>query len=407
MPTTRRRVLLGAGLAAAAVAGAARAATAQPLGLGALFPFSGSLSLMGDESFRGLDLATDELNTAGGLLGRPVSLVRGDANDTGPATAEAKRLVEQAKVACVFGSYASAVAVAASAVTELAGVPYFELDALADPVTERGLKLIFRSCPLASACGVLSVDTVVDRLVPLWHVASSTLKVALLHEDGPNGTAVAAAQEHRCKDRALPLVERIPYPATAIDMAPLAQRLRGANADVVLHTGHANDVVLFHRALKQIGWWPRMVIGAGGGYSLNDTAQALGSDFDGVLNVDVTQYHISDIVAPGAAEVASAYQRKYGAPPRSGHSLVCFAGARLFYDAVQRAGTFDHDKLRATLRATDVPAGSTVGGFGVKFDDKGQNSRAVPYLTQWQKGVLMTVAPKDAAVAELLPLFGR
>jgi branched-chain amino acid transport system substrate-binding protein len=149
-----------------------------------------------------------------------------------------------------------------------------------------------------------------------------------------------------------------------------------------------------------------MVIGAGGGYSLNDTARALGADFDGVMNVDVTQYRVSDVVAPGASEVAAAYQRKYGAPPRSGHSLVCFAGARLFYDAVERAGGLDRDKIRAAVLATDVPAGATVGGFGAKFDDKGQNTRAVAYLTQWQKGALLTIGPSTAAVAAPLPTLG-
>jgi len=409
VPTTRRK-LLGAGLAAATAGGAAmraaRAATVQPIVLGALFPFSGSLSLLGDESFRGLDLAADERNAAGGLFGRPVALLRGDATEAAQATAEAQRLVEQGKIACLFGSYAAAVAIAGSAVTELAGVPYFELDALADPLTERGFKLTFRSGPMASAVGTLTVDTVADLLLPLWHAEAATTKVVLLHEDGPTGTAVAAAQEQHCKERGLKLVERISYPATSIDLAPLAERLRGGAADVLLHTGHANDVVLLHRALKQAHWRPRMAIGAGGGYSLNDTAQALGADFNGVMNVDVTQYRVSDIVAPGVADVAAAYQRKYGAPPRSGHSLVCFAGARVFFDAVLRAGGFDHDKLRAAVLATDVPPGASVGGCGVKFDEKGQNTRAVPYLTQWQQGALVTIAPKEAAVAEVVAMLG-
>jgi branched-chain amino acid transport system substrate-binding protein len=85
---------------------------------------------------------------------------------------------------------------------------------------------------------------------------------------------------------------------------------------------------------------------------------------------------------------------------------VCFAGARLFFDVVQRAGTFEHDKLRAAVLATDAPPGSQVGGWGVRFDEKGQNLRAVPYLTQWQKGALVTVAPKEAAVAEPVPMLG-
>jgi branched-chain amino acid transport system substrate-binding protein len=420
VPTTRR-ALLTAGLAPLATLPAATwpalapraaaavtpgAATAEPLAFGALFPFSGSLSLLGDESFRGLDLAADERNAAGGLLGRPIRLLRGDASDPTQAAGETRRLLEQAKVSLLFGSYSSVVSFAASAITELAGVPYFELDALADPLTGRGFKLLFRSGPLASQCGALAVDTVADALVPAWRIAPPTLKLALLHEDGLAGVALADAQAQRCKERGLTLAERIAYVTTTMDFAPLVQRLRGAAADVVLHTGHAGDVMMFHRAMRQAGWRPRMVIGAGGGYSLNDTAQALGADFEGVLNADVTQYRVSDMAAPGAADVAAAYQRKYGAPPRSGHSLVCFAGARMFFDVVQRAGAFDHDRLRAAALATDLPAGASVGGWGVKFDDKGQNARAVPYLTQWQKGVLVTVAPKPAAVAPLVPTLG-
>lgn len=399
-----RRATLAAGLAAALPARAALAA--EPLPIGALFPFSGPLSLLGDESFRGLDLAAEERNATGGLLGRPIALQRGDATDAGAAAAEARRLMDQAKVALMFGSYSSVVSFAATAVTELAGLPFIELDALADPITERGLKWLFRTGPLASACGAMAVDAVADALAPAWQAAPASLKLALLHEDGLAGGALAGAQERRCKERGLPPPERIGYGPGLLDPMPLVQRLRGSNADVVLHSGLANDVAPLHRAMKQSGWRPRMVVGAGGGYALNDTAQALGADFEGVLCVDVTPYRVSDIVAPGAGDVAAAYQRKYGAPPRSGHSLVSYAGARAAFEAMERAGAADHDKLREALLRTDLPNGSTVGGWGVKFDERGQNGRAAPYLAQWQKGALLTVGPAAAAVAGLLATMG-
>ena len=72
MPLTRRAAL-GAAAAAPAVL---RRALAQPdaIPLGALYPLSGALALLGDESFRGLELAVEDRNAAGGLLGRPVRL---------------------------------------------------------------------------------------------------------------------------------------------------------------------------------------------------------------------------------------------------------------------------------------------------------------------------------------------
>lgn len=410
MDITRRSVLAAA-MATVPVAHAAAAATvaaapAEPFTVGAVYPFSGSLALLGDESFRGLDLAADEVNAAGGLLGRPVAIARGDAADAAQAAAEVKRLIEQAKAGPLFGSFSSVVSFAASAAAEVAAVPYIELNALADPITARGFRLLFRTGPLASACGAMAVETVVNLLAPLWQLDARSLRIGLLFEDGLAGATLADAQEAQIKARGLQLTERIGYAATTLDLPAVVQRLRGASLDVVLHSGLPNDVVAFHRALKAAGWRPRMVVGTGGGYELNDTAQAIGADFEGVISVGVTPYRVSDIVAPGAAAVAGAYQRKYGAPPRSGHSLISFAGARAAFAAIRQAGSRDHEALRAALMAVNEPPNSTVGGFGVKFDAQGQNTLAVPYVSQWQQGVLTAVAPDTASVAALSGTYG-
>jgi len=411
--TTSRRVVLGAVLAAPAVLRHARA-DANPVAFGALYPFSGVLALLGDESYRGLELAVDERNAAGGLLGRPIRLLKGDAVDPNAAVAEARRLMTAEKVAAIFGTYASPLVFAASQVTELAGIPYFELGAISDAVTERGFRNLFRSCPVSSAFATVSVEALVGTLAPLWGVPPSRLKIALLHEDGLYGTAVSTVQASRCKELGLNVVDNLGYAASTADLSSVVQRLRGAETEVVLHTGYQNDVVLFFRQMKQVGWHPRMVVGAGGGYSLTDTANAGGSDFEGAMDVDFTPYDVNPAAAPGVREVEGAYEKKYGAKPRSGHSLANFMGARLFLDAiaragivdVPRAGALDKDKIRAAVLATDVPVGATATGWGAKFDEKGQNTRARPLLLQWQGGILRTVAPTEAAVATLRPTLG-
>jgi branched-chain amino acid transport system substrate-binding protein len=286
-------------------------------------------------------------------------------------------------------------------------VPYSELNASADPITERGFKNLYRSCPLSSAAAALSLDAVSGVLAPLWQVDPATPKLAILHEESLFGTTMAGQQEVLCHERRLNLAETLTYATNTLDFGSIVQGLRGAGIDIVLHTGYANDITLFHRAMKQAGWRPRMVIGAGAGYSLNDTAVALGQDFDGVLNADSTQYHVAEAFAPGVGAAAAAYQRKYGAPPRSGHSLTAYAGAKLFYDAVQRAGTTNKDKVRNAVLDIDVPVQTLVTGWGAKFDDKGQNRRAQPLLMQWQNGVAVTVWPTAAAVAQPIATLGH
>jgi branched-chain amino acid transport system substrate-binding protein len=399
-----RRIILGGALALPMM----RRARAQPdpLPLGALFPFTGMLSLFGDESYRGLELAADEQNGAGGVYGRPIKLVKGDAVDPNAAVSEVKRLVGTEKVAAVFGTFASALVLAASQITELAGIPYFELDATAEPVTDRGFRFLFRSCSMAGARAALSVDAITAHLAPVWGADRDELKVGLLHEDGLYGSTVAAAQLARCKERGLLVTDSLGYPVATTDLSSAVQRLRGAGATVVLHTGYQNDTVLFFRQMKQAGWFPRMVVGAGGGYSLSDTANTIGTDFNGTLNAGVPPYSLNPASAPRLRDVEAAYERRYGGKPRSGHSLASYVGARVFLDALVRAGDPDKDKVREAVRSTDIARGRTSNGWGARFDDKGQNLLAAPVLAQWQGGVLRAVSPDDMATATLRPKLG-
>ena len=131
------------------------------------------------------------------------------------------------------------------------------------------------------------------------------------------------------------------------------------------------------------------------------TAGTLGECLEGTLAVDVAPYRIARSCVPDVADIAASYQQQFGAPPRSGHSLACFLGARFFYDAIARAGSLDHDAVRSAVLNTDIDA-----GWGVRFDETGQNLRARPVLSRWQRGTLVAVSPPEAAVAPIVPVLG-
>ncbi|WP_376092083.1 ABC transporter substrate-binding protein [Roseomonas sp. CCTCC AB2023176] len=404
-PTLPRRLLLSAavGTATAAVA-QTPPSQSNELRVGAVFPLSGPLALLGDRSFRGVELAVEERNAAGGLLSRPIRLLRGDAPEAAAAVAETRRLMGTERVAFLFGTYGSSLAFAATQAAELQGTPYFELGAIADNVTERGFRNVYRFCPRASDFARVTVEAVESVLTPL--LGQPAPRVGLLHEDGLYGTAVSAFQADRLRERGLALAERVGYPTRSTDLTGAIGRLRASGADVVLHTAYQNDATLFFRTLRETGWAPRMIIGAGAGYSLTETARTVGRAFEGVMNVDFTPFEIAERAAPGAALFAEAYRRQYGSDPRSGHSLVNYAGARVFLDAVQRAGAPDKDRIRAAVLATDIPEAATPAGWGARFDERGQNLRAQPWLMQWQAGKLVTIHPEGAAVARPRPTIG-
>src|SRR3546814_16077601 len=77
-----------------------------------LFPYTTLFrSLLGQESYRGLEIAVNEMNKAGGLNGEQITILKADAVDPTQAVSETKRLTSE-KVAAVFGSYAAGISYA-------------------------------------------------------------------------------------------------------------------------------------------------------------------------------------------------------------------------------------------------------------------------------------------------------
>jgi branched-chain amino acid transport system substrate-binding protein len=404
---------LGATAVAALAASATRARAQAPaeLRLGAIFPLSGTLAPLGDESFRGVELAVEERNAAGGLLNRPLRLVRADASDEATGAAEARRLVAgNERVAAILGSFSSVVALPASQVADAAGVPFLELGAVNDAVVERGFRGVFRASPGAADFAATSVAAVTEVLAPAWGVAPDTLRIAIAHEEAPGGQAVGAAQEALLAARGLRLVERLAYASRAADLNAAVQRLRGQDAEVVLHAGAPGDEATLFRAIREAAWLPRMVIGTAGGYGVAETARGLGNGFRGAMSADLTPFEVNERFAPGARAFAEAYLRRYGAEPRSGHGLACFVGTRIFLDALARAGGTERDRVRAAVLAADIAEGTTPAGWGARFDERGQNTRAKPVLCQWQAGAAglrqVAVFPAAAAAADAVARLG-
>ncbi|MCA1406731.1 ABC transporter substrate-binding protein [Ensifer sp. IC3342] len=369
---------------------------------GALYPFSGQLALLGEESARGLEIAVDEINAAGGIQGEKVVLVRGDAVDNNQAIGEARRLISLEQVAAIFGTYSSARSIAASQVAELSDIPYFELGAVADEVTGRGLKYLFRTNPYAADMGKMIVDMVADKIAPGIGKKPEELKIGIIYEDSSYGTSVSTHQANYAKEKGLNVVVSSGYPAATVDMSSLVLELKQAGVDVVLQTSYQNDSVLFLQQANEAGYKPAAVIGGGGGYSMQPTADAVGHDvIDGVLDVDFTQYLVNTKATPGLEAFIEAYKAKYGSAPRSGHSLNNYVGAKAILKAIGKTEGFEPDTIVEAVKVMDIPDGATAAGYGIKFGENNQNERAAMMGMQWQGGKLVTVYPDAAATAPM------
>ena len=129
--------------------GAGAALAQEPIRIGAINPYSGPVALYGDEVARGYQLAIDEANAKGGVIGRKIELFRGDAGNPQQGIAAVEKLVSD-KVDIFVGTYISAVSNAASDAAMRYSKIYWDTNALAADLTERGLPNFVRSSRLPS-----------------------------------------------------------------------------------------------------------------------------------------------------------------------------------------------------------------------------------------------------------------
>jgi branched-chain amino acid transport system substrate-binding protein len=378
MGIRRRVILLGGG--GVLLGGPAWGATEAkppppPAPAGVLLPLTGPDSLIGDECLRGIQLAADAVNAAGGVAGQALALLPSDAGGQGDVAGAARGLIA-GHAGVLLGTGISALSYPGSAAAELAQVPYIELNAAAAGITGRGFKFLLRSCETTAMVAQVAVAAVAAR----W----PGKQIGLLFNTGATAGAVAGAVLALWQAAKLIPALVVGYPEGVADLHEPVSRLKRAGVQVILHAAGADDVLQMFQAMQDIGWTPQAVIGCGDGYLLRETAYALGPVFDGTLAVGAPFYP-----AP-AAGIAQNYLARFGMPPRSPDSLSAYVGAKLVFDRLGQAGG-DFGKLLDVLRATDIQAGGLANGWGVQFDKNGQNTRSFAVLQQWRGGSL-TVA---------------
>ncbi|MDB5999908.1 MAG: hypothetical protein JWP52_1607 [Rhizobacter sp.] len=383
--------------------------------IGALYPVSGPLALLGTENLNGARIAVEMINEKGGIAGNKIELVTGDASTPDKAQSEAERLASLENLKVITGTYSSGLSYAASQVVERKGGIYWETGGISDGLTKRGFKNYFRVVFTASQNGQLAANVAKDVVAKKLGKDPKDLKVMVIHEDSDYGTSVAQAAEARAKELGFKLGSRTAYKASTTDLSPLVLRMKADAPDVVIASSYANDALLIQRQMKQLGVNVSAFIGTGGIYGLPSFAEGLGTAVNGIFDTEgsagVNAASLSPESAKQLADFRKRFQAAYGKEP-SYVGTQGFVGTYLLLDNVLRkAGSLDPDKVREAAVAVDVPNGGTVLGWGVKFAGesdpmRGQNVRAFPVGQQWQNGKLVVVSPDNVKTndAILIPL---
>jgi branched-chain amino acid transport system substrate-binding protein len=407
----KRRIFVLA--CAALFAGATSAKAQQEVKIGVLYPLSGPTAQVGIDAVAAVKTAVEIVNEGAdlpltlakskglpGLGGAKVSIVVVDHQGKPEVgQSETERLITQEKVHAVFGAYFSSVTAAASQAAERAGIPFVNAESSQPALTQRGLKYFFRTSPTDDTFSRLMFDFLKDFEAKSGHRFQS---VSIFHEDTAYGTDSARVQEKLAKDSGIKILEKITYRAQTTSLTSEVQRLKAANADVLLPSSYTSDTFLLLRTAKELDYNPKLIVAQNAGFTDPTFISTLGKDAEGAITRSPYNSDLEGRI-PLLSQINAIFKKHANGRDLSDVPARAFTGFMTLLDALNRARSTDPEQVRAALAATNIPSDQLILPYrGIKFDASGQNELVRPILMQVQKGKYCTIYPFELASCDVL-----
>ena len=409
----RRLLRLSAMFASLLLATTMSAGAQEPIKIGVLLPFTGPLAKNGIENWEAMQIAREMINERGGVNGRKIEYLQGDATTPNAAISETERLITKEGIKITTGSFASPIAIAVSQAAERNGAFHWETTGAAEIITRRGFKYTFQVGAPARKYGQAAVDFVFDDLAKRLKKPVTDLKIALLWENRAFGKSVGDGIRAYSQTKGIKLAYDEGYDQTATDMTPIVQKLKDVAPDILIAISFPNDAILFQRKAKELDFNVNAFVGVSAGYSSPDLRDSIGDSVVGIFVADFPPKVNANVLKPEVKKVAEEFYKRYEAKLKrapAGHAAAGFSAVwALFTEVLPKAKTFQPDELREIALKLDLPEGSLVNGSGIKFTnfdwaddakDAGQNLRASIGVWQWTKAGNEEVYPPSLATSE-------
>ncbi len=351
---------------------------------------------------KGMELAVEQVNAAGGVAGRKLQLVTRDDNGTpGDAVRAAEELIAREKADVLMGSFLSHVGLALTDFAQQKKRFFLAAEPLTDKIVwENGNRYTFRLRP--------STYMQVAMLVP-EAVALKKKRWAIVYPNYEYGQSAVATFKQLLK-AAQPDVEFVAEqapPLGKVDAGSVVQALADAKPDAIFNVLFAADLAKFVREGNTRGLFQgRSVVSLlSGEPEYLDTLK--GEAPEGWI---VTGYPWYAIQTPAHKAFLDAYQKRFNDYPRAG-SIVGYNAIQSIVAGLAKAGSADSDKLAAAFRGLEVK--TPFGPITYRAQDHQSTMGAYVGRTALQggKGVMVDFRymdgakfqPTDAEVKKLRP----
>ncbi|NLG92537.1 MAG: ABC transporter substrate-binding protein [Clostridiales bacterium] len=322
--------------------GSGDAAGGDTVKIGGLAPLTGNVSVYGIATNNGIKLAVDEINKAGGVLGKKIEYVpydeKGDAIE---AVNAYNKLVQDDKVVALIGDVTSkpTIAVAQKAVKD--GLPMITATGTAADITKAGDN-VFRAC---------FIDTYQGELMAAYAARKLNAKTAaIIYDNGDEySTGVANAFEEAAKSEVITITNKEAYQSGAMDFKTQLTKIKASNPDVVMIPVYYSDVALIAVQAKDIGLKAKL-LGADGWDGVLEKIDK--SNQDAVKDCYFCSQYSAESTDPKLQDFLKKYKETYKADPTL-FAVLGYDAMGMMAAAINKAGSTDSDKIISALKALE------------------------------------------------------
>ncbi len=368
---------------AAAPAANAPAAPASggTLKIGLQAPMTGDNAQYGEVMRKGVALAIDEINAAGGVNGLQLELVIGDDKATpAEAVSVVQRMITLDKVAAVIGGFNSSPTLAAMPVTQAAKTIHFTMGA-SPSLTESGDPYMFRA--------ILTDAPMTADLVNYAVKDLGLQKIAVMKENTDYGVSLADLFKQQVEAQGGQVLTIESYNPGDKDFTAQLSKIKSLQPQAIMVAGLYNEAGLIAQQAQRLGLKTQFL--GSDGVSSPALVDVGGDAVEGFVFVSAfdPNYQNDKVQA-----FVKNYQAKYNEKPEA-YSAISYDAMHVVADAIKRAGITspdlsdaDRESLQKAMVATDYQG--VTGPF--KFDQKGDVTKGL-FIQTVKDGQFVTVRP--------------
>jgi branched-chain amino acid transport system substrate-binding protein len=307
--------------------------------VGVYVALTGPTATFGQATRDGAQLAADEVNARGGILGRRVRLIVEDnLGRPDQAVSTVTKLITRDNVIALIGENASSRSLAAAPIAQSNQVPMISPSSTNPEVTEKG-NYIFRVCYTDPYQGAAIAEFVRNSL---------GLDAVAILKDIKNDYSVGLAQFFRSnfEEQGGRIVAEPSYAEGDADFRSQLTAIRNSGAQAIIIPGYYTDVGQIARQARELGI--RLPLVGGDGWDSPRLLEIGGAALDG--SYFANHYFVGE-ERPAVREFVGTFQERFRRLPDSVNALS-YDAARILFEAIERAGEIDKARIRDEIAAT-------------------------------------------------------